>query len=47
MGGWYHVAARGVECRAIFEEVRDYEHFHYAVRVKKVENAIRTKDISS
>jgi putative transposase len=26
-GGWYHVTARGIERRAIFQEVRDYEHF--------------------
>ena len=26
-GGWYHVTARGIERRAIFEEPRDYEHF--------------------
>jgi len=26
-GGWYHVTARGIERRAIFEGVRDHEHF--------------------
>ena len=26
-GGWYHVTARGIERRAIFEDVRDHEHF--------------------
>lgn len=26
-GGWYHVAARGIERRAIFETDRDHEHF--------------------
>ena len=26
-GGWYHVTARGIEQRAIFEDVRDHEHF--------------------
>ncbi len=26
-GGWYHVTARGIERRAIFEKRREYEHF--------------------
>jgi len=26
-GGWYHVSARGIERRPIFEDVRDHEHF--------------------
>ena len=26
-GGWYHVTARGIERRAIFDDVRDHEHF--------------------
>ena len=26
-GGWYHVTARGIERRAIFEDGRDHEHF--------------------
>ena len=26
-GGWYHVTARGIERRLIFEDVRDHEHF--------------------
>ena len=26
-GGWYHVTARGIERRCIFEEGREYEHF--------------------
>lgn len=26
-GGWYHVTARGIERRAIFEDKRDHEHF--------------------
>ena len=26
-GGWYHVTARGIERRAIFEDGREYEHF--------------------
>ena len=26
-GGWYHVTARGIERRAIFEDSRDHEHF--------------------
>lgn len=26
-GGWYHVTARGIERRAIFEDAREYEHF--------------------
>ena len=26
-GGWYHVTARGIERRAIFEDPRDHEHF--------------------
>ena len=26
-GGWYHVTARGIERRAIFEDVRDHAHF--------------------
>ena len=24
--GWYHVAARGIERRAIFDDRRDHEH---------------------
>jgi len=24
---WYHVTARGIERRAIFDDVRDHEHF--------------------
>lgn len=26
-GGWYHVASRGIERRAIFDTERDYKHF--------------------
>ncbi len=26
-GGWYHITARGIERRAIFETRRDREHF--------------------
>ncbi|MEI6789502.1 MAG: transposase [bacterium] len=26
-GGWYHITARGIERRAIFEDVRDHAHF--------------------
>ncbi|MBT3193057.1 MAG: hypothetical protein HN341_10925 [Verrucomicrobia bacterium] len=26
-GGWYHVMHRGIERRAIFQDVRDHEHF--------------------
>ena len=26
-GGWYHVTARGIERRAIFEDGRDHKHF--------------------
>jgi REP element-mobilizing transposase RayT len=26
-GGWYHVTARGIERRPIFEDVRDHDHF--------------------
>ena len=26
-GGWYHVTARGIERRAIFEDRRDHAHF--------------------
>ena len=26
-GGWYHVTSRGIERRAIFEDVREHEHF--------------------
>ncbi len=25
--GWYHVTSRGVECRAIFQDNREHEHF--------------------
>ena len=26
-GGWYHITARGIERRVIFEDARDHEHF--------------------
>ena len=27
VGGWYHVMARGIECRSVFRDDRDNAHF--------------------